>query len=438
MTSGRALAILLFAVGLAGSLVTGAALYSRILYLSLLLVLSALLWTRLSLAGLTVHRRARLQKASVGDVFEEHFEIVNTSRFLSYSVVVENQSSMPGASGSRLLTRIGGRQARSYIARTWLTRRGRFPLGPTMLTTGDPFGIFRASRKFTSNEAVVVLPMLFEVAGFPMPPGLLPGGQVIRRKSLDITPHASGVREYVNGDPLKRIHWPTTARRRQLMVKEFEQDPRAEVWIFLDIQKSVHAERPYELPQARLDWLFSKRPKFTLPPSTLEYSLSIAASLTRYYIKQKRAVGLVAAGRAYTSIPAEYSERQEGKILETLAYLEAEGRLSLAGLAGAQAGQLSAGSSVILITPTTSPELLVAVDDLQRRHLHPVVVQIMADTFGGKRGAEALVKALTERGVPVCPIPCGADLGQTLSSFGAVHMAQETRTWRRPVLSHLT
>lgn len=438
MTSGRVLAVILFTVGLAGSLITGAALYSRILYLGILLVLSALLWTRLSLVGLTVHRRARLQKASVGDAFEEHFEIVNTSRFLSYSVVVENQSSMPGASGSRLLTRIGGRQARSYIARTWLTRRGRFPLGPTLLTTGDPFGIFRASRQFSSRETVVVLPMLFEVESFPAPPGLLPGGQVIRRKSLDVTPHASGVREYVNGDPLKRIHWPTTARRRQLMVKEFEQDPRTEIWIFLDIQKTVHVERPHELPQAQLDWLFGKRPKFTLPPSTLEYAVSIAASLTHYYIGQKRAVGLVAAGRTYTSIPAEHSERQESKILETLAYLEADGRLSLAGLAGAQAGQLPTGSSVILITPSTSPDLLVAVDDLQRRSLHPVAVQIMADTFGGKRGADSLLRALTDRGVMVCPIYCDADLGQALSSFGAGHMAQEPRTWQKPVLSHLT
>jgi uncharacterized protein (DUF58 family) len=438
MKSGRVLVVLLFAVGLMGSLITGAALYSRLLYLSILLVLFALLWTRLSLAGLTVHRRARLQKASVGDVFEEHFEITNTSRFLSYSVVVENQSPMPGASGSRLLTRIGGRQARSYIARTWLTRRGRFLLGPTMLTAGDPFGIFRASRRFAGSDAVVVLPMLFEVGSFPMPPGLLPGGQVIRRKSLDITPHASGVREYVHGDPLKRIHWPTTARRRQLMVKEFEQDPRVEVWIFLDVQKSIHAERPYELPQARLDWLFGRRPKFTLPPSTLEYAISIAASLTHYYIGQKRAVGLVSAGRTYTSIPAEHSERQEGKILETLAYLEAEGRLSLAGLVGAQAGQLSTGSSIILITPTTSSDLLIAVDDLQRRSLHPVVVLLMAETFGGKRGAEALAKALTDRGVPVCPVSCDADLGQTLSQFGAGHSAKDSRTWQRPVLSHLT
>ncbi|MEW6242645.1 MAG: hypothetical protein AB1564_17730, partial [Chloroflexota bacterium] len=61
MTGGRVLAAVLFAAGLIGSLVTGAALYSRILYLGILLVLSALLWTRLSLVGLTVHRRARLQ-----------------------------------------------------------------------------------------------------------------------------------------------------------------------------------------------------------------------------------------------------------------------------------------------------------------------------------------------------------------------------------------
>jgi hypothetical protein len=55
--------------------------------------------------------------------------------------------------------------------------------------------------------------MLFPVHDFLSPPGLLPGGKAIRRKSIDITPHASGVREYVPGDPMKRIHWPTSVRR---------------------------------------------------------------------------------------------------------------------------------------------------------------------------------------------------------------------------------
>ncbi len=131
--------------------------------------------------------------------------------------------------------------------------------------------------------------MTFPIASFLSPPGLLPGGQVIRRKSMDITPHAAGVREYVTGDPMKRIHWPTSARRGQLMVKEFEQDPQAEVWLFLDAQQKVQAHKSFVTPEIPLEnLLFSRRPKLTLPPSTLEYEISIAASLAHYFIEQKR------------------------------------------------------------------------------------------------------------------------------------------------------
>ena len=125
---------------------------------------------------------------------------------------------------------------------------------------------------------------------------MLPGGKAIRRKSIDITPHASGVREYVPGDPMKRIHWPTSIRRDQLMVKEFEQDPQSEVWLFLDTHQSVHVSKPGDdtLPPID-DLLLLRRRKVKLSPSTLEYSVSITASLAHYFIEQRRAVGLVSA-----------------------------------------------------------------------------------------------------------------------------------------------
>jgi uncharacterized protein (DUF58 family) len=223
-----------------------------------------------------------------------------------------------------------------------------------------------------------------------------------------------------------------------LIVKEFEQDPQAEVWLFLDAQQNVHVEKAHEnLDFSANDWLFGRRPKFELPPSTLEYSASIAASLAHYYIGQRRAVGLVTIGQHYRVIPAERSERQEGKILETLAFIESESELSIAGLVAAQAGQLPPGSSAILITPTVFPELLAAVDDLQRRNLRPVVVLLMAESFGGNKGSEKLFTSLSERNVPVCRIYCGADLSIELSSFSSNIISQEN-AWQRPPLLHLT
>jgi uncharacterized protein (DUF58 family) len=146
-------------------------------------------------------------------------------------------------------------------------------------------------------------------------------------------------------------------------------------------------------------------------------------------------VGYVSAGQAFTVHPAERSERQEAKILETLAFVEANGDLSIAALVTAQASQLPQGSSAILVTPTVRPELLLAVDDLQRRYLHPVVVLLDAETFGGQSGADRLILSLRERRVPVCLVACNSDLAQALSELPSNFISQDMRTWQNPILS---
>ncbi|MBI5955155.1 MAG: DUF58 domain-containing protein [Chloroflexi bacterium] len=436
MKSGRIFIALLLLAGTVGVLVTGVDIYWRFLYLGGLLAIGSGIWTQWVARGLRLTRNARILRANVGDFFEEHFEVVNGSRALAPWIEIFNQSSIPYASGSRLLTFVLGRQKRTYLARTWLTRRGAFPLGPTRISTGDLFGLFRSGREIAATQTLIVLPMLFEIKSFPLPPGLLPGGQVIRRKSPDITPHAAGVREYAPGDAMKRIHWPTSIRRNQLMVKEFEQDPQAEVWLYLDSQQDVHLEKTRRLDQEPIEInLFGRRPDFQLPPSSLEYAVSIAASLAHYFIAQRRAVGYASAGQTFTVHHAERSERQEARILETLAFVEANGSLSIAALVAAQASQLPQGSTAILITPTVRPELLLAVDDLKRRYLRPVVILLDIQTFGGIRGTEKLARSLRERRVPLCVIACDTDLKQALSTLTTDFTPQEFRTWQNPMLS---
>jgi len=440
VTPGRTFVLLILTVGAVGTAVNGGTIYIRLLYLGGLLILLAWLLTRFSLRGIKVERHARALRGSVGDIFEEHFEISNTSRIPKLWLEVANETNIPNATGSRILTLLRGKQKRIYTARTWLTGRGGFFLGPTTITSGDPFGIFRVSQKFPAKSSLVVLPLLFRVDEFLSPPGLLPGGKAIRRKSLDITPHASGVREYIPGDPMKRIHWPTSIRRDQLMVKEFEQDPQSEVWLFLDTYKGVHYAREQEQVESYPidDLLLLRRRQVKLQPSSLEYSISITASLAHYFIDQRRAVGLVTASyRAYKVIPAERSERQEAKILEELSFLQAESAYTLPSLVTAQMGQLPQGSSAILVTPMIWSELLIAVDSLQRRNLRPVVVLLMIESFGSRTSNEELAQSLVERNVPVCRVYCDADLSETLSTFSA-NVFSKDMSWRQPVLSHLT
>jgi len=416
MVTGQRIVILLLALSLLAGAITGRELYYRLSYLwGLLLVLSWLM-SFLALRGVQMKRTSRTLRSQVGQIFEERYEILNTGRLPRLWLEVRDESSLPGASGSHVMTLIGGRESRSYLARTWLRERGVFPLGPTVLASGDLFGLFPTDRTVPYQESLLVYPLIVDVRSFPNPPGLLPGGEHLRRRTPQITSNASGVREYGPGDPLNRIHWLSTARRNRLMVKEFELDPLAEVWIFTDASKSVQAEKPEDAPEFDPKDVLRKRTKFELPPSTLEYGVSIAASLARYYLQRGRAVGLVYASHTVHILPSDRGARQLAKILESLALLKAEGNLPLQSLVEAQARHLPRGSTAVLITPSAAETVFHTADVLLRRGLRPVVVLLDATTFGGYFSSERLASSLDFLGVPVCQIAYGDDLSAALSA----------------------
>lgn len=412
--------LIVFLVGLTGYAFTGARIYTRVLSFSAILIALSFLWTYISLRGVHLSRTARFLRQQVGQVFEERFEVNNQYPVTKLWLDIRDLSDLPGRSGSKVLTVIGPRQRRSYVAYTRLTHRGQFHLGPTVLSSGDPFGLFRSTRSISGERSLLVLPHMTDLARFVTPPGVLPGGRALRRRTLEVTPFAAGVREYAPGDALNRIHWPTTARKDRLMVKEFDQDPMADVWILLDandgVQLSLPDENPLPDPTTERHWLWRQQQRVTLPNHTFEYAISAAASIASYFMTAGRAVGVASAGQAFTVLSAERSERQLGKILETLAYLQPEGELPVIGLIQAQAPYLPRGSTVILITPSLDRTIEAGVEEMIRRALQPVVVLIDRSTFGGRRHPEELVTRLRARRIPVALLRRGEDLRASIEA----------------------
>jgi uncharacterized protein (DUF58 family) len=355
----------------------------------------------------------------VGQVFEERFYLENKGRLPRLWLHVRDRSDLPGSQGSRVLTLIGGRERRSYRARSRLVQRGIFSLGPTDVVSGDLFGLFPVSRTMPSAGSLLVYPMMFDVHAFPSPPGLLPGGEALRLRTHQVTPNASGVREYVSGDPLNRIHWLSTARRNELIVKEFELDPMAEVWIFLDAEARAQAEQPYSLPSQAVEAMWSPWKEVKLPPSTEEYAVSITASLARHFLRRDRAVGLVshhqASQRTPNVLPPDRGGRQLGKILEILAPLHAQGNLPISALVTAHAQHIVRGSTAIIVTPSANEELALVADLLSQRGLRPVIVLLDAASFGGRGDTKSLADAISGLGVPVCQVKNGDNLAAALS-----------------------
>ena len=420
MTTGQKVVLVLLALCLLAGLATGGRLYYRLSIFWAVLFFGSWLWSLFSLRGLQFKRSARTLRAQVGQIFEERFEVQNLNRFPRLWIEIRDLSTLPGTDGSRVLMMIRGRQGRSYLARVRLVRRGVFPLGPTVLATGDLFGLFPTEQAVEEKDSLLVYPMMVDIRGFPNPPGLLPGGEALRRRTHQVTPNAAGVREYVTGDPLNRIHWLSTARRGRLIVKEFELDPLADVWIFLDAAANIQASLPQAEPDTFARDFWSHSGKIPLPPSTEEYGVSIAASLVRDYLRRGRAVGLACAGQHVTLISPDRGGRQLGKILEALALTTANGKLPLRALIETQVKHMVRGSTVVLITSSSSREVALIGDFLLQRGLKPIVVLLDALTFGGPPGVEELAQSIKLIGIPYRLVKYDADLSAALSD-GYVH-----------------
>jgi uncharacterized protein (DUF58 family) len=259
---------------------------------------------------------------------------------------------------------------------------------------------------------------MVDVRVFPNPPGVLTGGEALRQRTPQATSNAAGVREYATGDPLNRIHWVSTARRDRLMVKEFELDPQSDVWILLDGEELVQSELPYEAPSPAKDVLWRSKEKITLPPSTEEYAVSVAASLGRYFLRRSRAVGMVFDGGSLTVLPPDRDARQLNKMLESLSMFQAKGDMHFSALVTAQAQYMTRGSTVVLVTSSMRQQMVMTVDYMMRRGLRPVLILLDAATFGGPKGAPEIEAAVRAMNVPVRRISNGENLEVVLNQVG--------------------
>lgn len=239
----------------------------------------------------------------------------------------------------------------------------------------------------------------------------------MQRRTPYVTTNVSGVRDYAPGDSLNRIHWPSTARTGRLISKEFELDPTADVWLFLDLERVAQAElvwaRLATEQQPRLPWETTSELK--LVPSTVEYGVTIVASLAKHFIARDRAVGFTAYSQHREVIPADRGERQLTKILETLAVIRGEGRIPLAEIITAEGMRLRRNTTVIVVTPTEQNYWIAAARDMGQRGVKPIAVLLDPHSFGHPRSNEDLATELAISGIPTYLIREGDDLALALA-----------------------
>jgi uncharacterized protein (DUF58 family) len=164
------------------------------------------------------------------------------------------------------------------------------------------------------------------------------------------------------------------------------------------------------VPPADRFWLWKNRYQFTLPADTFEYSVSIAASVASYFLRQGLSVGFISAGQVSIALAAERGERQLTKILENLAFLKCEGTTPLLGLVEAQVSHLPRGSIVVMVTSSGHENVALAADAMYQRRIKPIITLVDGASFGGGSGVDNLTGILRQRRFQVSVIKKDMDL----------------------------
>jgi uncharacterized protein (DUF58 family) len=315
-------------------------------------------WQKHSLDGVIYKRRFFYPRAFPGEVFPVWIEIENRKLLpLSWLRV---QDTWPEAVGPQdqdvlapshqpeqgllihlLSLRWYERTRRSYDL--VYRKRGVYKVGPTMLGSGDLFGIYENSRRDESIEELTVFPELIPMEKLALPPEDPFGDQRSRRRLFEDPNRPMGVREYHPEDSFRRVHWPATARTGELQVKAYQPTSARLMVLCLNV---------------------STFPRYWegVYPALLERLISMAATLVNQAISDGYRVGMISNGCLANSdqpfrIPPGRSPRQLAYLLRALAGVSPVVVSPFENYLMREIPRVPYGATLLILTAVTSPEL---------------------------------------------------------------------------------
>ncbi|MEO3812494.1 DUF58 domain-containing protein [Sphaerisporangium sp. B11E5] len=213
----------------------------RIAVLVITLPLLAALVVARTRYRLSCARRLDPVRVEVGSDSTVTLRLENVTRLPTGLLLIED--TVPYAVGARprfVLDRVEPRGIREIDYKVRSDLRGRFPIGPLSVRIADPFGLVELTRAFTATDTLMVIPEVVR-----LPPVRLSGEWTGGGDSRTATAAAAGEddigpREYRQGDDLRRVHWRSTARYGELMVRREEQQWQSRGALLLDTRRHAH------------------------------------------------------------------------------------------------------------------------------------------------------------------------------------------------------
>lgn len=382
-------------VSFIGGVATGFDLLVRLNYVLVLLLVVSWVWSKFGTAQLTASVSRPTGPFAVGDLLRERISIRNRSRASKAWVEIEDITDLPGASFRDVVSLGLMVSYRNVDLEATLNQRGEYSLGPLVIRASDPFGLFPREVEYAGAEKILVYPRIVNVPNFAAAHYQIVGENLRRQRSNVLSTDVASVREYQHGDPMGRIHWLTTARTGDLMVKQFDEGSSGEMWVAFD--QHVDSQSGEGLA------------------STDEYAATIVASTVERYVKRGMPVGYVGHGsRALVASPDTTTWHRD-RVLRHIAGSRPTGSVPMLEVLASLDGELYVGSTLVVVTGASQGDWCAALGALQRRGVKVICVVLDAASFGGAQNEDAL-ESLAGYGVVAYRVQEGSDISDALSA----------------------
>jgi uncharacterized protein (DUF58 family) len=242
------------------------------------------------------------------------------------------------------------RRSGSLVYSTPPLKRGFYRFGTTECFTEDVFGLFQHKGRLDLPQTLSVYPQMVGIKDWVQFHQMLKGVQhhSTTTRAHRETTQINGVREYIYGDRLSRIHWNATAKTGTWKSKEFERESLPKTVILLD-----RSHRAYGNAEQ------------------FELAVSVAASLFRYGASRELALGLLSVGSEATYKDPKQSHNQHKQILNHLVSVEADGFHPLYQVVKDRSRQLSPGCFFVIISPQKGNAMLQIMNWLEEHQMNP-------------------------------------------------------------------
>lgn len=205
------------------------------------------------ITNLSAERAGDFTPREVGDSLDVTLKVSNSGKLPVGWVLVEEMLPAPAVRPPRPKVSVkGGRIRVLYVPaggtktikyKLTFNSRGYYPIGPALIETGDVFGLHRRHRRLTVPRYVMVYPRILPIRKYDFASDRPIGEVRLANRLFEDPTRTAGVRPYMLGDPLQRVHWRATARTGQLHSRVYEPTSLAGATLLVDFHQDGYPRR---------------------------------------------------------------------------------------------------------------------------------------------------------------------------------------------------